>query len=267
MKILAVDTATAYQSVAILDETTVLAQVNRDAQGSHARYLVLSVEEALRAAGLALGDIDGFALSIGPGSFTGLRVGLATMLGFRSVLGKPLVTVPTLEAMAWNVRSVTGRICPILKSRKEEVYWAAYEWSSDHGPHRLIPEQVTSPDHIAASIHEPVVVLGDGWKAYEKAIRTLLGSRAGLVSEAPQEAMHPSAVSVAFAARKRFAEKQFAGAGVAPLYVQRAEADLTYERNGGISPVERRMQRAARRTRPKYAGIASASRRSRSKKT
>ena len=252
MKILAVDTATAYQSVAILDETIVLAKGDKDAEGSHAKSLVLSIDDALRTAGLALNDVDGFALSIGPGSFTGLRVGLATLLGFRTVLGKPLVTVPTLEAMAWNLRSVRGLIYPILKSRKNEVYWARYEWSEDHRLHRLIPEQVGSPDEVAASIHDPVVALGDGWDAHENTIRTCLGDRAGLVTQAPRDAMRPSAVSVGLAARARFARKEFAGGGIAPLYVQRAEADLTYEQSGGISSVERRKQRVARKTHPKY---------------
>lgn len=247
MKVLSVDTATAYQSVAILDEASVLAEINRDAEGSHAKSLVISIDEALHLAELALADLDGFALSIGPGSFTGLRVGLATMLGFRTIIGKPLVTVPTLEAMAWNVRSFRGRICPILKSRKNEVYWACYEWLPDHRLHRLIHEQVASPDQVAASLTHPVVVVGDGWDAYGNVIRSSLGAGVGLVSEAPKAAMRPSAVSVALAARERFALGQFAGDGVAPLYIQRAEADLIYERSGGVSPVERRKQRVARR--------------------
>ena len=267
MKILAVETATSYQSVAILDEETVLTQVNRDAEGSHAKWLVMSIDDALRTAGLALEDLDGFALSIGPGSFTGLRVGLATLLGFRTVLGKPLVTVPTLEAMAWNLRSVRGQVCPILKSRKNEVYWARYEWSPDHRLRRLIPEQVTSPDLLAASIREPVVALGDGWETHGSAIRTFLGGRAGLVTEAPQDAMRPSAVSVGLAARERFARNEFAGGGIAPLYVQRAEADIVYEQSGGVSPIERRKQRVARRTHPKYARPGAKPRRSGPKKT
>ncbi|HJR77350.1 MAG TPA: tRNA (adenosine(37)-N6)-threonylcarbamoyltransferase complex dimerization subunit type 1 TsaB [Nitrospiraceae bacterium] len=262
MKILAVDTATAYQSVAILDETTVLAQVDKDAKGSHAKSLVMSIDEALRTAKLALRELDGFALSIGPGSFTGLRVGLATVLGFRTILKKPLVAVPTLEAMAWNVRPRAGRICPMLKSRKDEVYWANYEWSSDHRLHRLIPEQVTSPDQVAASIHVPIVALGDGWETHGQMIRTMLGAGAGLVVDAPRDAMHPSAVSVALAARERFARQEFAGNGIAPLYIQRAEADLTYERSGGMSPVERRKQRVARRAHPKYVRPGSEPRRS-----
>jgi tRNA threonylcarbamoyladenosine biosynthesis protein TsaB len=253
MKILAVDTATSYQSVAILDDTTVLAQVNRDAEGSHAKFLTLSIDGALRAAGLALGDLDGLVVSIGPGSFTGLRVGLATLLGFRTVLGKPLVAIPTLEAMAWNLRSIQGQVCPILKSRKNEVYWARYEWTPGQILHRLVLERVGSLDQVAASIQDSVMVLGDGWQAYGAEIRALLGPRAGLVREASPDAMCASAVSLGLAARERFAQKEFAGSGIAPLYVQRTEAEIKFEESGGISPVERRKQRVARRTHPRYA--------------
>jgi tRNA threonylcarbamoyladenosine biosynthesis protein TsaB len=267
MKILAVDTATAYQSVAILDETAVLAQVNRDAEGSHAKHLVISIHDALRTADLALEDVDGFAVSIGPGSFTGLRVGLATLLGFRTVLGKPLVTVPTLEAMAWNLRSVRSQICAILKSRKNEVYWACYEWLPNDRLHRVMPEQVASPDQVAASIHNPVMALGDGWEAHGETIRRLLGGRSGLVIDAPLGAMRPSAVSVGLAARERFARNEFAGEGIAPLYVQRPEADIVYEQSGGVSPVERRKQRVARRTHPKYGRSDAGPRRSGQKRT
>lgn len=68
-------------------------------------------------------DLQGFAVSIGPGSFTGLRVGLATVLGFRAVLGTSIISVPTLEAMAWNLRDGQGVLVPVLKSRHNEVYW------------------------------------------------------------------------------------------------------------------------------------------------
>src|SRR5688572_23542415 len=115
MKILAVDTATSCQSVAVLKGESVLAHVEQNAQGSHAKWIVPSIDAALRAAGLEIHEMNGFAVSIGPGSFTGLRVGLATLLGFRTVLGTPLVAVPTLEAMAWSVRTTEGTVCPILK--------------------------------------------------------------------------------------------------------------------------------------------------------
>lgn len=252
MKILAVDTATSCQSVAILEDDSVLAHVEQDAQGSHAKWLVLSIDAALRAAGLQLRDVNGLAVSIGPGSFTGLRVGLATMLGFRTVLGTPLVAVPTLEAMAWNVRTTEGTVCPILKSRKNEIYWAMYQWMPDHRLHRLVSEQVGVPASLARSIDAPLTAFGDGWVANAQEIRDCLGSRAKLISEAtPTIATRPLAISVGLAGDRRFAVGQIEGIGVAPLYVQRSEAEIKYEESGGVLPGERLKQRVAKRTQRK----------------
>ena len=105
MLILAVETATSHQSVAVLKDDTVVGTRNRDAQGSHTRWLIPSIQDLLSSLRLELNQMAGLALSIGPGSFTGLRAGLATMLGFRLALELPLVTVSTLEAMAWNFRA------------------------------------------------------------------------------------------------------------------------------------------------------------------
>ncbi len=252
MKILAVDTATSCQSVAILEDESVLAHVEQDAQGSHAKCLVLSIDAALRAAGLQLRDMNGLAVSIGPGSFTGLRVGLATLLGFRTVLETPLVAVPTLEAMAWNVRTTEGTVCPILKSRKNEIYWAMYQWMPDHRLHRLVSEQVGAPESLARSIDASLTAFGDGWVAHAQEIRDCLGSRAKLISEAMSKAAtRPLAISVGLAGYRRLALGQTEGIGVAPLYVQRSEAEMKYEEGGGLSPGERLKQRVAKRTQRK----------------
>src|SRR5688572_16332853 len=101
--LLAIETATAWQSVALLQDEEVLGLTEQDARGSHARSLMGAIDRLLRETNFALKDVQGLAVSIGPGSFTGLRVGLATMLGFRAVLGTPVIPVPTLEAMAWNL--------------------------------------------------------------------------------------------------------------------------------------------------------------------
>src|SRR5690242_7052400 len=104
MKILAIETATAWQCVALLDGERVVGRRDQDAAGSHARLLLPAIDRLLSEAGLRPAQLDGLVVSIGPGSFTGLRVGLATALGIRTIAGLPLVAVPTLEGMAWNQR-------------------------------------------------------------------------------------------------------------------------------------------------------------------
>lgn len=243
MKLLAVDTATSWQSVAILDGETTLAHVEQDAKGSHARTLLPAIDRLLGEAKLTLTDLTGLAVSIGPGSFTGLRVGLATMLGFRTVTKLPLVVVPTLEGMAWSLRGTSLPICPILKSRAGEVYWAQYQWTDRRTLVQLLGEQVGSPHALAQTVQKPLLVCGEGWEAYEKDIRAALGADARMLAQADAAAMRPSAVSIGLAALPRLARGEVAGLGIAPRYVQRTEAELTHERLGEVSATERRRQR------------------------
>ncbi len=230
MKILAVETATAWQSVAILDGEAVLARSDRDAEGSHAKWLVPTIDRLLSSAELELAQLDGLAVSIGPGSFTGLRVGLATMLGFRAVTGLPLAVVPTLEALAWNLRGAVIPICPIIKGRTGEAYWALYQWTGEATLRQLVGERVGPPNWVDQAIHGPTIVLGDGWLRYATDIRLALADRASFLREAPDEAMLPSAVSIGLAGLERLSRGEMAGLGVAPRYVQRSEAEIAHER-------------------------------------
>ncbi len=261
MKVLAVETATSWQSVAVVQGDRVLALVEQDAEGSHARLLMSAIDRALKQAGLTLRDLQGLAVSNGPGSFTGLRVGLATMLGFRAVLGIPLVLVPTLEALAWRHRDVTGALVPVLKSRKNELYWAIYEWLRGGELKVLSPEQVGAPavlGRILAGI-VPATLYGEGWLAYRNEIQQSADSKAALLREVPPDTHRPSAVAVALAAGPRFTRGEIAGTSIAPLYVQRPEAEIKFDEQQGQSAVERRHARVAqklgtRKSRPRRPG-------------
>lgn len=247
MKVLAVDTATAWQSVAVLDGTEVLARADEDAEGAHAKRLVPAIDRVLASCGMTLTDLDGLAVSIGPGSFTGLRVGLATMLGFRMATGLPLAAVPTLEAMAWNLRGAELPLCPMLKARTGEVYWGLYQWRNDGTLQSLQDERVGAVGAVAQSIRGPVIVFGEGWRLHGKELRPLLAENAIDVREAPPAAGCPSAVSVGLAGLARLRRGDIAGRGVAPRYVQRAEADVVWERQGAASPMAKASRQAARR--------------------
>lgn len=251
MKLLAIETATCRQSVAIVHEGRVLASAAHDEPGSHSRWLVPTIDRVLGLSGCRLEDCDAFALSVGPGSFTGLRVGLATLLGFRAVTGKPIVTVPTLEAMAWGCQGSRGPICPILPCRKGEVYWAQYEWSPDGHLKRLVDAHVGPPQAVAASVTRPTFALGDGWLTSQEWIAPDLLVRTRDWREVPAGQMHPSATVVAQAGLERLRAGRVAGEIVVPQYVQRAEAELTQGRIEGKSArILRGAGRAPRRSRP-----------------
>jgi tRNA threonylcarbamoyladenosine biosynthesis protein TsaB len=250
MKVLAVDTATAWQSVALLDGERVLARSDQDAAGSHARLLLPTIDRLFSDAGLTPAALDGLVVSIGPGSFTGLRVGLSTVLGIRTVTGVPLVVVPTLEGMAWNLRDTAAPLCPVINSRRGELYWAVFQWQDKDRLDRLVSEQVGSPQVLGTQLSGPVVVYGEGWQVEQAAIRA--AAEKALITEAAAH-MKPSAVSVGLAGLLRLSRGERAGLGVSPLYIQRPEAELKYEQSGGISPVTRRQEKVARKLRHRAA--------------
>ena len=246
MKVLAVETATSWQSVAILDGPHVLARHDQEAAGSHAKLLLPTIDLLLRETGLTIKQLDGLAVSIGPGSFTGLRVGLATLLGFRTISQLPLAVVPTLEGMAWNLRGTSTLLCPILNSRRGELYWALFRWTSDDRLERVMSEQVGTAVMLGNNLTGSVLVFGEGWTVEASAIRaSVLPSTT--VAQAPDFAMKPSAVSIGLAGIERLRRGEFAGVGISPLYVQRTAAELKYEESGGLSPVALRQGRVARK--------------------
>lgn len=228
MKILAIETATGHQSVALMDNHATLAQSGLDAAGHHSKYLVPTIDKVLKTAGYKLSDIQGLAVSIGPGSFTGLRVGLATMMGLRMVTGVPLATVPTLEAMAWNLRSAMPMLCPILKARTGEVYWAFYRWETS-GLTQIGQDRVGSLHTLAQSLTESTIVYGEGWQANREELHRLLEATGIPVREASAHAMMASAVSVGSAGLEKIQRGELAGYGLSPRYVQRAEAEIMLE--------------------------------------
>jgi tRNA threonylcarbamoyladenosine biosynthesis protein TsaB len=252
MKVLAVETATSRQSVAILDESRVLARHDQDAAGSHAKLLLPTIDRLFHETGLTLTQLDGLVVSIGPGSFTGLRVGLATLLGFRTISRLPLVVVPTLEGMAWNLRGASTLLCPILNSRRGELYWALFRWVGDGLLERVISEQVGTGTMLGSSLNGPVLVFGEGWKVEAAAIRASIPSSV-TVAEAPESALKPSAVSVGLAGIERLRRREYAGTSISPLYVQRTAAELKFDESGGLSPVVLRQERVASKVKARAA--------------
>ena len=225
MKILAVETATRCHSVAIVDDDQVLAQDTHPDCMSHASALVPAIDRLLQSLGLTVRQLDGLAVSVGPGAFTGLRVGLATMMGFRLATQLPLVLVPTLEAMAWNMRGEARPICPVLRASRREVYWAVFQWKSSRLV-RLTDDYCGPLCQLVDSIENETVLFGEGWMTHAVELGAVLGEKA---VPGPEEAMQPSAMSVAFASLSSFRARQYAGERLSPRYVQRAEAEVQWE--------------------------------------
>lgn len=172
MKILALDSSGIVASVAIVEDNTLLAEYTVNYKKTHSQTLLPMLDEVAKMTELDLSTIDAIAVAAGPGSFTGLRIGSATAKGLALALKKPLVAVPTVEALAYNLYDTNGLICPIMDARRNQVYTGIYRFEN----HKL----VTLEDQMAVSITdlldklnergEPVTFLGDGVPVFEKTI-------------------------------------------------------------------------------------------------
>ena len=172
MKILALDSSGIVASVAIVEDNTLLAEYTVNYKKTHFQTLLPMLDEVAKMTELYLSTIDAIAVAAGPGSFTGLRIGSATAKGLALALKKPLVAVPTVEALAYNLYDTNGLICPIMDARRNQVYTGIYRFEN----HKL----VTLEDQMAVSITdlldklnergEPVTFLGDGVPVFEKTI-------------------------------------------------------------------------------------------------
>ncbi len=231
MKILAVDTSTRCQSVALMDGTTVLAHHSRDDCASHSGSLLPAIHALLQSVDSSLSVVEGLAVAAGPGSFTGLRVGLATVIGLRLVTGLPLVTVSTLEAMAWRQRPDGGLdslpLCPMLTARANDVYWAQFQWR-DGCMIRLTDDRVGTVRDVVEAVHQPTIMCGEGWLRHRGAFAEALGDVA--VHGVPGGGC-ASAVAVGLVSLSSFRTNTVAGPHVAPRYVQPAEAEVQWDAN------------------------------------
>jgi tRNA threonylcarbamoyladenosine biosynthesis protein TsaB len=174
MKILAVDTATTSCSVAVVDKMSLLSEFTIDREETHSKHLMDMIKFALELAGLNLSDLDGFAVTRGPGSFTGLRIGISTVKGLAVSSNKPVVGVSSLETLAFQVSHFRNLICPILDARKGEVYFSRYRFVNNSLKNQ-IEECVGPPDKAVENLNEPCLFVGNGTLLYKEMIREKTG--------------------------------------------------------------------------------------------
>ena len=130
MKILAIDSSGLVASVAILTEDTLLAEYTVNYKKTHSQTLLSMLDEIVRMIELDLSEIDAIAVAKGPGSFTGLRIGSATAKGLGMALGKPLIGIPTVDALAYNMFACACVVCPLMDARRNQVYTGLYEFQA-----------------------------------------------------------------------------------------------------------------------------------------
>jgi tRNA threonylcarbamoyladenosine biosynthesis protein TsaB len=218
--VLGIDTATWTAAAGVVRDGEVLGEGAYREERSHTRSLTQLVDRVLGDAGLAIADVDALAVSIGPGSFTGLRVGLALAKGIAFAGGLPIAAVATLEALAWVADAAPGdAVCAALDARKQEVYAALFTMTPD-GPRRETPDEALAPAALAARLRPGSILVGDAGDAYG----ALLGARAVL---RPFATHHPRGSVVARLGWQRLRAGAAEPIGpLEPVYVRPPDAEL-----------------------------------------
>jgi len=176
VKILTIDTSSNCSSVALSDGTTLLGECLLGEDRCHSGRLLESIAGLLAAAKLSAGDLDAFGVSLGPGSFTGVRVGIATVKGLALATGKPAVGFSSLAMLALNLPCSPVQVAALFDARKKEVYAGLYRLGTL--PEPLRPDAVLSPERFLAGIGQPTLFLGEGALRYRDLICATLGELA-----------------------------------------------------------------------------------------
>ena len=173
MRILAIDSSGLVATVAILEKNSMLAEYTLNYKKTHSQTLLPMLDEIVKQLDFDLETIDAIAVAAGPGSFTGLRIGSATAKGLGLALDKPVIPVPTVDALAYNVWGVNDVVCPMMDARRNQVYTGLYEFT-DEKMKILVPQEAVAIEEILEQINiigRPVIFLGDGVPVQEKTIQ------------------------------------------------------------------------------------------------
>jgi tRNA threonylcarbamoyladenosine biosynthesis protein TsaB len=223
MKILAIDTATSGCSVALTDDDHLLAEINLVSTQTHSRHLAGMIGEACRLAGLAVGEMDAYAVVKGPGSFTGLRIGVSTVKGLAEAAARPIVGISALQALAEQAAAATPLVCPLIDARRGEVYFSIYRMIDGVLVERHL-EDVLRPDQALHSIDAPCTLVGNGAVLYRSMIRDNLGDGACFA--------HPMAHHIRASTVARLAWKRLENGDsdevmhFVPAYVRKSDAQI-----------------------------------------
>jgi tRNA threonylcarbamoyladenosine biosynthesis protein TsaB len=221
---LAIDTSTRSAGIALLKGDDVVAESFFRLQVTHSERVLPAVEAILSAAGVGIEEVRLFAVTHGPGSFTGLRVGAGLAKGMALGTGGDIVGVSTLDALAQNLAFASHLVCPVLDARKGQVYTSLYRPSRSGGLEKIEPDQAVDPSVFLEKIREPVVFIGDGVPVYGPLIREMLPSSA-FFAPAHLQFIRPSAVALLGLERYRRGERDDL-LTFAPRYLRRSEAEI-----------------------------------------
>ena len=220
MLILAFESSAKAASVALVRDGRLLGQSTQISALTHSRTLLPMAEDLLKNCELKVSDVDAFAVAHGPGSFTGIRIGVSTVKGLAWAADRPCVGVSTLEALAWHGLAAGGLICPVMDARRSQVYNALFEIREGR-PVRLSEDRPISLEQLAdelAALDSPAFLLGDG----AAMTADFLQKRALPFRLAPDNLLWQDGWGVAMAARDK---KPISGEELLPVYLRLSQAE------------------------------------------
>ncbi|GAB6182771.1 tRNA (adenosine(37)-N6)-threonylcarbamoyltransferase complex dimerization subunit type 1 TsaB [Thermodesulfovibrio hydrogeniphilus] len=225
MRILGIDTSTKYARLAIVEDGVLIACSLMQFMASHSEKLIPEIAHMLEIMEISLETIDCYALTVGPGSFTGLRVAVSTVKGLSFATRKPVIAVSTLEIIARGLPFANHQICPILDARKKELYAALFKWQEDKLI-RIREDSIVSIDSLVDWIEEKTIFLGEGVNIYKDRLMEKLGNNAIFA-----ENLHgiPNPALVAIVGEEKAKRGEFVHAHhLEPLYLRKSEAEIKF---------------------------------------
>lgn len=229
MLILAVDTTTFSGSVALLDNVRLISEVSLDSSSTYSERLLSSIHFMLQTSGQEIRDVEAFALAIGPGSFTGIRIGLSTVKSFAYASGKSIAPVSTLKALAFKLRLPQSRLlCPLLDAKKGEIYAALFE-SKGGVLEEIISQGVYSPDHFFSLLptHRIISFIGNGISLYQDKIFQYLRDKSRFPSRSHFIANEVGLLGYEMLKKNKGLEYR----KVEPLYFRKSQAEESHKKS------------------------------------
>jgi tRNA threonylcarbamoyladenosine biosynthesis protein TsaB len=226
MKTLGIDTSTMTAGVGIVEDNQILVDLKFDVRVTYSEILMPTIDLAFRTVGMKIDDLDGLAISIGPGSFTGLRIGLSTVKGLCSGSKKPLAAIPSLDALASHSLYCRCQVAPLLDAKKDQVYAAIYD-TGDGELKRESEYMAVSVEDLVEKISKKTLFVGPGARLYQKELTGLLGEKACF---ALNDQSTPSGACIARMGMSKLARGETEDvANLEPLYIRMSEAELKFK--------------------------------------
>lgn len=226
MFILAIDTSGAALSVALLQDETIRADVFLNTGVNHSINLLPAIKYVYEQTGLCTEAIDLFVCADGPGSFTGLRIGVATIKGLAMADGKPVVGVSSLDILAANAIPTSLNICPMLDAQRGQIYTSLYKMGDDFQLMRVSEEQVIELEPFLCSLTKETIFLGSGASKHAQRIKEVLPNRSIVL---PERHGYNNAALAGILGLKKFEEGGVTDAlSLKPRYLRASEAERKY---------------------------------------